>query len=225
MPSLNEVKITALKAAGAVGKTINELEINWLRDIQGHTAKTLNGLWVQEFLAAGATAGEPWNGMAYEYLGLNGALQDTINERWYQFWADGGAAGTTLISDTNAVAALWTVRGTNTVTDNIPAGAVEIENVDDDGGCYLRLATTTILSEALVDGTNYRIGFTSKSAGTYYMGLASDTANRVMRAGLNVANFKPLGSTDLAASFLNISLPDGVGQIEVIEFIIRVWKL
>ena len=218
---VNELKYAALDAF-APGH-LNELEIKWLQSL-GHTAGKLNELWIQEFVAGGATLGA-WNQMAYEYLGLNGATADTLSERWYQFWLGGGVSTPTLISNTDAVAVLWTVRGTNTVTDVPLAGAVEVENVDDDGGCYLRLATTTILSEALVDGTDYRIGFTSKSAGTYYLGLASDTANRVMRAGLNAANFTPAGSTDLAASFLNISLPDGVGQIEVIDWNIRVWKL
>jgi hypothetical protein len=224
MATLNEVKYAALKAAlSATGGKINELEYRWLRDVQGRSG-TLNEMWVEEFLAAGVTP-NPWNSMAYEYLGLNGSFQKTLNERWYEFWSAGGAGGISLISNTLAVAALWTVRGTNTVVDNVPANAVEITNVDTNGGCYLRLATSTILSEALVDGTNYRIVFDSKTAGVFYLGLSDDTGNRLMVSGTNGVNFTPVGSTDLAATFLNISLPEGIGQVEAIGRSIRVWKI
>jgi hypothetical protein len=224
MATLNEVKIIALKAAGAVGGTINELEIDWLKSVRGRAGGTLNELWVEEFIALGAAVAK-WNGMAYEYLGLNGAFQKKLNERWYEFWtSSGGGSLPSLISNTDAVAALWTERGANTVVDAIPAEAVEITNVDNDGGCYLRLSTATILSEALVDGLAYTITFTSKTSGLFYLGLASDAGNRIMTAGRQGVDFKPLGSTDLAATFLNISLPSGVGQVEAIDWDIRVWK-
>lgn len=102
---------------------------------------------------------------------------------------------------------------------------VEITYVDDNAGAYLRLSTTTILSEALVDGTEYRITFTSKTSGTMYLGLTTDTSQRVVVPGLQGWNFKPLGSTDLAASFLNINLLAGAGQVEAIRHSVRVWKL
>jgi hypothetical protein len=222
MTTLNELKYAALLGAGAVGSTLNELEINWLKDIRGRAGSTLNELWHSEFLAEGAAA-TTWNGMAYEYLGLQGALARTLNERWYQFWASGGSGGATPIYNTDAVAALWTPRGANTVTD--ASDWVEITYVDNTEGAYLRLSTTTILSEALVDGTVYRIVFQSKTAGSYYLGLTSNPQLTPMRAGFNVADFKPLGSTDLAASFLNISLLAGAGQAEAINHVVGVWKL
>jgi hypothetical protein len=224
MATVNELKYAALVAAGAVGGKINELEINWLRVVRARGTGTLEELWYREFIAEGASPGA-WNQAAYQYLGIQGAYAKTLSERWYQFWLAGGQPGTTLITDTDAVAALWTERGLNTVVDNIPADAVEITNVDNDGGCYLRLSTTTILSEALVDNQNYRIVFRTKSEGVFYLGLTSDVSSRIMQPGLNGVDFKPLGSVDLAASFLNISLPEGVGQIEVIHFPVLVFKL
>jgi hypothetical protein len=224
MSTLNGLKWSALAAElGVTSGTVNELEIRWLRDVRGRTG-TLNEMWAAEFLASGVTVGA-WNGMAYAYLGLHGAYAETLNGRWWQFWLAGGQGGVTLISDTDAVASLWTERGANTVVDNIPADAVEITNVDNDGGCYLRLSTTTILSEALVDGQPYRIVFRSKTNGSFYLGLTADPANKFMQSGLNGIDFKPQGSVDLAASFLNISLPEGVGQVEVIHFPVLVFKL
>ena len=219
MATVNELKYQAL-IAFAPG-TINELEIAWLVSL-GHTAPKLNELWHQEFVAGGAAPGA-WNQMAYEYLGIKGATAPDLSSRWYQFWAGGGSDTPTLISNTDAVAALWTVRGTNTVVD--AANDVEITNVDDNGGCYLRLSTTTILSEALVDGVKYRIAFRSKTAGIYYLGLTSQPGNRVMNPGLNGVEFKPQGSVDLTAAFLNISLPAGPGQVEAIGHPVLVWKL
>lgn len=218
--TLNEAKYAALLAAtGATPPiTINELECLRLNQL-GYSG-TLNEMWYELFLADGVSAGA-WNQMAYEFLGNQGALGRTLNERWYQFWLDGGIGGTELISNAPALAALWVPRGGNAVQDAI--NAVDIKYVDDTGGAYLPLSTTTILSEALVDGVPYRIEWVSGTAGEFYLGLTSDTANKGMSSGLNVGDFKPQGSTDLAPSFLNINLL--AGQTEIISHNIRVWKI
>lgn len=224
MATLNEVKYAALLAETGATRpiTINELEATWLKS-RGHSG-SINEMWIQEFELLGITEGT-WNERAFEYLGLAGSFARDLNERWYQFWVAGGQSGPELISNAPAIAANWTPRGSNTVTDNIPAGVVEIAYVDDTEGAYLRLSTTTILSEALVDGNKYRIAFTSKTGGSFYIGLTSNPGAYIMQPGINGAEFKALGSTDLAASFLNISLPDGAGQVEAIGTDVRVWKI
>jgi len=90
MPTLNEVKYAALQAATGGKGTLNELELSWLGTKLGEFTGTLNERWYKEFLLNGVATkvGLPWNENAYIYLGEQGATGKTLNERWYQFWAN-----------------------------------------------------------------------------------------------------------------------------------------
>ena len=85
MLTVNELKYAALKFEGAVGNTMSDLEYDWLKVIQGLSGKTLNELWISEFISVGATPA-PWNSMAFQFLGIQGATAKTLSGRWYQFW-------------------------------------------------------------------------------------------------------------------------------------------
>ena len=117
MSTLNELKYAALiNTTGATRPiTLNELEIRWLRDTRGR-AGTLNEMWIQEFAAKGFTTGS-FNGRACGWLKSFGYI-GTINERWYQFWLDGGSINPNLVvngtfdTDTDWAKGLgWTIGG------------------------------------------------------------------------------------------------------------------
>ena len=65
MSTLNGAKYAALLdlTNASQPRTLNELEVLWLRDVQGYTG-TLNEMWIQEFLTNGGTAGNTWVGNA-----------------------------------------------------------------------------------------------------------------------------------------------------------------
>lgn len=93
MPHVNELKYTALVGiTGLDTGHINELEIAWLRDVQGRAGDTLNELWINEFVAnSGGTAKAnlPFNQNAVLYLLDKGIPVQPLSTMWWLFWAGG----------------------------------------------------------------------------------------------------------------------------------------
>jgi hypothetical protein len=84
MSKLNDLKVATLQTETGLVGSINDLEVDWLKRIRGHSGNTLNELWIQEFLAQGIPPAG-FNDMAMAYLAFNG-FAGTLNERWLLFW-------------------------------------------------------------------------------------------------------------------------------------------
>lgn len=115
MTSLPGVKYAALlNSTGATPPVTNpELQVIWLKS-KGRTG-TLPEMWQQQFRAAGFTGAYP--AAATAWLSAFGYLGN-INERWHQFWTDGGNVNPNLVvngrfdTDTDWAKGLgWSISG------------------------------------------------------------------------------------------------------------------
>ena len=209
MPKLNEIKYQALSQSAGFDDKMNSLEHLYLDVLGAAPGTNLGSRWYDVFSFPG-----PWNDAAHQWLDVKGIAPGKLNARWYEYWY-GIVVGGADLTARDAVAQYWTPRALNTITDS--GGSVILTNVDNDGGCYLRLSTLTILSRPLLNGFDYRITFNINQAVTGYIGLALPAIGYNFTAGENVIDFQPENSTDpFGATFLNINLPGGPGDARTV---------
>lgn len=86
MSQFIDAKYAVLVSATGGNGSINDEELAFVRSI-GSTERDLRDAWGQ--LLRGYGYAGSFNDMAYQWLGAQGHVQGTINERWFDYWVNG----------------------------------------------------------------------------------------------------------------------------------------
>ena len=97
MSQLNDLKLSALETLTGLTGNGSDLELAWLITQSSSGIDQVNDLWLEFFLANGATSGHI-NDAAQEFMATLGFTND-LPQNWFDYWDGGGGGGADAVRD------------------------------------------------------------------------------------------------------------------------------